>query len=444
MPDLLGVHGAKTEVSMSRRTPAGAGCSLPIGETSLPHFSRLARPLDTVDDARLKAAGGLSWDVRCGLLAVAASVFGMEWDIAWHRSIGRDTFWTPAHMMIQFCGVMTAIVCGYLVLRATFGGSSPLQDHSVRVLGFRGPLGALVAAWGGLAMLVSAPFDNWWHDAYGLDVQILSPPHVLLFIGLRMVTMGYLIMLCTSLNRADAARHAPAAGGDRDEGAKLTRRWQKLQHAALLLGGLILTGHMLLLTQGTEQPMLHGSGAYCKMAVGALFLFPMLWEATRHRWAATWAAGIYMLIRVGEVLLFPLIPATPRLGPVLHPITHLVPAQFPILLLVPAVALDLLWQATRQRGDWQRAIAGGFLFVVTLLAVEWPFATFLASPASENRLFDTMDFDYRAPLADQVHHFSFPQTGMPLIQGFAVAITYAIVACWVGLRLGRWMRSLQR
>ncbi len=27
-------------------------------------------------------------------------------------------------------------------------------------------------------MITSAPFDDWWHNAYGLDVKILSPPHV--------------------------------------------------------------------------------------------------------------------------------------------------------------------------------------------------------------------------------------------------------------------------
>jgi len=27
-------------------------------------------------------------------------------------------------------------------------------------MGFRGPLGCFIAAWGGIAMLTSAPFDN--------------------------------------------------------------------------------------------------------------------------------------------------------------------------------------------------------------------------------------------------------------------------------------------
>ena len=45
--------------------------------------------------------------------------------------------------------------------------------------------GRFLAGWGGIAMLTSAPFDNWWHAAYGLDVKIVSPPHALLILGMR-------------------------------------------------------------------------------------------------------------------------------------------------------------------------------------------------------------------------------------------------------------------
>jgi hypothetical protein len=39
--------------------------------------------------------------------------------------------------------------------------------------------GGWVCIWGALAMLTSAPFDDWWHNAYGLDVKIVSPPHMI-------------------------------------------------------------------------------------------------------------------------------------------------------------------------------------------------------------------------------------------------------------------------
>ena len=41
---------------------------------------------------------------------------GVHWDISWHRSIGRDTFWTPAHIDIYFCGVLAGLACGWLIL----------------------------------------------------------------------------------------------------------------------------------------------------------------------------------------------------------------------------------------------------------------------------------------------------------------------------------------
>ena len=63
------------------------------------------------------------------------------------------------------------------MLRATFLGTAEDRAGSVRVWGFRGPLGAWVTIWGALAMLTSAPFDNWWHDAYGL-VPLREVPHI--------------------------------------------------------------------------------------------------------------------------------------------------------------------------------------------------------------------------------------------------------------------------
>ena len=63
-----------------------------------------------------------------------------------------------------------------------------LRDASVNVFGLRAPLGVFLAGWGGIAMITSAPFDNWWHAAYGLDVKIVSPPHTLLILGIRGVS----------------------------------------------------------------------------------------------------------------------------------------------------------------------------------------------------------------------------------------------------------------
>ena len=42
----------------------------------------------------------LPWYVVAALIAATSAKVGVMWDISWHRSIGRDTFWTPAHLAI--------------------------------------------------------------------------------------------------------------------------------------------------------------------------------------------------------------------------------------------------------------------------------------------------------------------------------------------------------
>jgi len=67
-------------------------------------------------------------------------------------------------------------------------------------LGLHAPLGAFIISWGGAAMLTSAPFDDWWHNAYGLDTKILSPPHVLLILRVFGVMMGTMMLIRPSRN----------------------------------------------------------------------------------------------------------------------------------------------------------------------------------------------------------------------------------------------------
>src|ERR1700685_1910203 len=90
-------------------------------------------------------SGGIPWYLWFGALAVTSASIGGAWDVAWHRSIGRDTFWTPAHLAIQACGVIAAIICAWLVVKCTFGRDEQMRAASVSVLGLRAPLGVFLA-----------------------------------------------------------------------------------------------------------------------------------------------------------------------------------------------------------------------------------------------------------------------------------------------------------
>jgi hypothetical protein len=375
------------------------------------------------------------WYIWCGALAVTSASIGGAWDVSWHRSIGRDTFWTPAHMAIYACGVLAAIICAYLILTTTFSHSVKLKAASVNVLGFRAPLGAFIAAWGGIAMLTSAPFDNWWHAAYGLDVKIVSPPHTLLILGIRAVGVGILFLILAAMNRSASEDSIPHE-----------RTFKSLQRLFLYLGGLIVGGQMFFLMEYTWDVQLHSASAYIALGIALPLVFAMMSQASRYRWAATSTATVYTIFVLAEILILPLFPAQPKLGPVFYPVTHMVPAKFPILIIVPAIALDLLWQRTRAWKTWQIALASGFLFIAVLTIVEWPFATFLLSKASENRFFGTMYFDYnsRPNGLDRLRLFLRPDHGLDLFAGLLRAAVYGSIGTWIGLSFGRWMRSVQR
>jgi hypothetical protein len=374
----------------------------------------------------------IPWYLWCVVLAVTSVSIGAHWDVSWHRSIGRDSFWTPAHMAIYACGVLAAISCGYLVLYTTFRRPAALLVSSVGIFGFRAPLGAFIASWGGIAMLASAPFDNWWHNAYGLDVKIISPPHTLLMLGVFAVSVGTLILLLGAMNRAAQAGNIATA--------------RHLQWLLLYVGGLMVVFQMFFRTEYTWDVYLHNSVAYQSMAIGVPTLLAILWQASRNRWSSTVTTLIYSVFLIGAVLILPLFRAEPKLGPVFQAVTHFVPPKFPILLIVPAILLDLLWNRTQQWKPWLVALVTGPIFVLSLLAVEWPFADFLMSGAAANRFFGTTYFAYMEPStsADVLRNFVQPQQGAILWGGLGLAVLYASLSTWVGIKLGRWMRGIQR
>jgi hypothetical protein len=373
----------------------------------------------------------IPWYIWVGVLAITSSSIGGAWDVSWHRSIGRDTFWTPAHMAIYACGVLAGVICSWLIAKGMFGHDRELAAASVSVFGLRAPLGIFLAGWGCVAVLTSAPFDNWWHNAYGLDVKIVSPPHALLILGLRGISTGVMFLILAAMNRA--------AQND-------TTTFRRLQLLFLYVGGLAIVGQMFFVQEYTWDVKLHQAAAYIAMGIALPFFFSAFSQASGARWAATFTAAVYTVMVMAEILILPLFPAQPKLGPVFNPVTHLIPAKFPILILVPALALDLLWHRVKNWKPWQIALVSGVLFMAVLVAVEWPFANFLLSDASKNRFFGTIYFDYnsRATGYDRMREWFFPDHGAALYKGLLWAAVYASISTWLGLQFGRWMRGVRR
>jgi hypothetical protein len=353
---------------------------------------------------------------------------GVHWDISWHRSIGRDTFWTPAHICIHLCGVLAGISCAYLILSTTLNRTGPLRAASVRIWGFRGPLGAFIAAWGGIAMLTSAPFDDWWHNAYGLDVKILSPPHVVLALGIFGVELGALILILGQMNRAD----------DRERG--------RLEWLFLYVGGMLIVCFLTLEMELTSRGQMHFAHFYRVVSMAVPVVLAGVAKASGKRWGATIVAGVYTVFLMAMNWILPLFPAEPKLGPVFNPLKQFTPPEFPLLLIVPAFALDLLWARTAHWKRWIQAVVSGVVFVGAFMAAQWPFANFLMSPAARNWFFATRYFGYDVnPASYYARYLFYPAEPAAVFrQELLLALAAAIVTTWLGLAWGAWMQRIRR
>src|SRR5205809_4056508 len=89
--------------------------------------------------------------VYVAVAGLACLPVGLLWDISHHSSIGRDTFWTPAHIIIQLGGIIPAMLFAGVALRVTFFGSAAERDASVGFFGARAPIGVWVTIWGAVA-----------------------------------------------------------------------------------------------------------------------------------------------------------------------------------------------------------------------------------------------------------------------------------------------------
>ncbi len=372
------------------------------------------------------------WYVWLAVLSVTSAMVGVHWDISWHRSIGRDTFWTPAHLAIYLCGVLSGISCGYLILSTTFGkspGAANLRAASVNIWGFRGPLGAFIAAWGGFAMLTSAPFDDWWHNAYGLDVKILSPPHMVLALGMVTVEIGALVLILGQMNRTSGT----------------SRRI--LEQLFLYVAGMITVALMVISLEFQGRVLQHSGTFYRVVCMLVPMVIAMASKATGNRWAATAVTSVYTVLMLGLLWILPLFPAEPKLGPVYYQVTHFVPAGFPILILIPPLVLDWIWSRTRGWGAWKQSLVSGLVFLGVLVAVQWPFATFLQSEAARNGFFGSGYFDYlTGPMSYQRRYlfWAIEPTAAAFWNQIALALVCAVLTTRLGLAAGAWMRKVQR
>ena len=366
---------------------------------------------------------GLPIPIWGAFLSCLAMVLGWNWDISWHRSIGRDTVWTMAHVAIYIALLLAFAYNAWLVLAHTFG--SLRKAPGIRILGFKGPSATFVTLWALLLQFVSIVFDNWWHNVYGLDVDVFSPPHGLLTWGLTVFYLGQFAVVALWRNTSGPeAEH-------------------KTRVLCILIWGLLL-GHISIAPDPNYGPMAVRSIFFVASTSMAFpFTLVFLNSYLGRKSASALAALFWLAVGLFLMQLFQLFPATPQFGPVYHRIPHFLAPPFPMMLVVPAIAMGWILPPGHGKYGFAKYLAASVVFVATFTATNWLVSGFLMSPLAENRVFgyggypgQVFEEHYRA--VSPLH----ADAAGALALGTAVVI--GIFWAWFGDRGGRWLKEIVR
>lgn len=241
------------------------------------------------------AAAGLGF-----VLGGPTAFFGTYWDDAWHTDRGRDSFFIAPHLTI-YSGV--ALVGGVVALWAL------ARIWGRREMGWRAAVGdalrhppLALAVTGDIVTLAAGGVDNWWHEAFGRDAVLWSPPHLLGIIGMLAVGSG--ILLATRDLGGWAGRLLQSGAG------------------ALVLGACVVP----VMEFESDVPQFAELWYLPVLTAGVTFALLLVHVVSPAPWAALGAALVYTALRIGIFGALDLLGFT----------TPLVP-----LVILPALVLDL-------------------------------------------------------------------------------------------------------
>ena len=268
------------------------------------------------------------------------ALFGTYWDDAWHTEEGRDTFFIAPHLMLYAGISLTGIALGaWAILVARSLGVRRALQHPPIVLGLSGVIVTLLAA----------PIDNLWHEAFGRDSVVWSPPHMLGVGGSALIASALFLELSSTAH---------------------TRLWRGL--AWLAGGAIVAVAATPVLEYETDVPQFDLAFYLPVLAGGIAFSLGLVRLALPSPWSATTSAAMYTAVMAVIALV---LVAGDRPAPIIP------------LVVLPAVALDLsghqpLWR----RAAWMTAA----LFLAYVPYLNW---------VNDGVFLDPADVALGAPLA---------------------------------------------
>jgi len=206
-----------------------------------------------------------------------------------------------------------------------------------------------------------------------------------------------------------------------------------------------VVGMLTLFMEKTVRPFMHLGSFYFIVGLIVPLLAAAAQGATGRRWAGASVVLVYSVFVLALLWTFPLVPAQPKLGPVLVPVTSLIPPEFPLLLLPAVLALDAWVWRRRERPGAATVAVGGLLFTAMFLACQWPFASFLMSTHARNFLWGARYFDFWLPATTHYRRYAFlTEPGAATAIWLGAALVGSGLSLAAGRGFGRWLARLRR
>lgn len=277
-----------------------------------------------------------------------------------------------------------------------------------------------------LALAVAAiGWDAWWHARRPGTGYFLVPPH-----ALGAATALVLLLWAGTL------RPFGRFSGDVEDAAGPGG----VDGTTALLGGLAILFLATVASEYVGRPNYwHGSEFYVVSAVVFPGLLATLAGASDGRFTATLAALVYPATVLGVYAVLLVLPPSVLSGASGADAGPFVLPHVPILLFVPALAIDGIVDRMRRPrsivGRWTRTGVLGGAFVVLHLAAHWPAATLLVSRGDTGPLARTWPAGAEA-LSYATQFWNLDRGTIAFGKGMVLAVVLATVSAGIGLWIG--------
>jgi hypothetical protein len=211
------------------------------------HPTRWGRFLLRIPNGLERITGVPGWAAATALTSMFGLLVagvGFYSDVAYHIAFGRDELlFTAPHVLILVGLVLILVAAIVAVVTATLSRA----DTGLRLGRLQLPWSSLPLGVIGVGAVLGFPIDELWHQQYGVDVTMWSPPHLMMILGAALTGLASWLVVAESGVRPE---DGPWARGFHVAAAWLTLlgvtapagefyfgvpQWQQLFHPVLLM-----------------------------------------------------------------------------------------------------------------------------------------------------------------------------------------------------------------